>query len=281
MPTGTRTSALPARFFIAGCQRSGTTLMRLVLECHPDVFCFDETRGYQVLAREAADGPAGKTVGFKVPRWTEQLAEAVLADEGLAERAARFYAGEPVVFMVRDARDTAASMMKLDAGSGSWLDVYGRSILEAKTRQPAFARRYAREIGLLREAGDSRASVAALYWKYKTAAYFDYKARGWPVLGVGYEALVARPEPWLRAVVGFLGLAWHPALLDHPAVPHAEVEPCGFTVGRTDPKRAIDGGSVGRWREVLTPVQVGQIDAVAGDLMERVAAELERLSPAA
>lgn len=280
MPTTPQIPARLARFFIAGCQRSGTTLMRLVLECHPDVFCFDETRGYQVLASDDRDVPAGKAVGFKIPRWTEQLADPVLADEGLAERAPRFYAGEPVVFMLRDVRDIAASMMKLDAGRGSWLDVYGRSILDAKIRQPAFASRYQREITLVRSTGDA-AAVAALYWKYKTDAYFDYRARGWPVLGVGYEALVACPEPWLRRVVGFLGLPWHPALLDHPAVPHAEVEPCGFTVGRTDPKRAIDGGSVGQWRETLTAAQVGRIEVVAGDLMARVGRELRALAPAA
>jgi Sulfotransferase family len=57
--------ARSGRFFVAGCQRSGTTLLRLVLECHPRVYCFDEAIGYRVLAGEPFDVPAERTrVGF-------------------------------------------------------------------------------------------------------------------------------------------------------------------------------------------------------------------------
>lgn len=49
------------RFFITGCQRSGTTLLRLILEGHQDIRCFDETRSYGVLAGQQAD-PFGRSV---------------------------------------------------------------------------------------------------------------------------------------------------------------------------------------------------------------------------
>src|SRR3989442_1785108 len=65
------------RFFILGCQRTGTTLMRLVLECHSKILCFGEVRGYQALTNNERTIPSGKQiVGFKIPRWTEQFGEA-------------------------------------------------------------------------------------------------------------------------------------------------------------------------------------------------------------
>ena len=73
----------PQSFFIAGCQRSGTTLMRLILECHDQVSCFDELRSYGALAeRPLLQDLAGRKVGFKIPRWTEQLDAENLWDEG-------------------------------------------------------------------------------------------------------------------------------------------------------------------------------------------------------
>jgi hypothetical protein len=43
------------RFFILGCQRSGTTLLRLILESHPDIFCYDEIKAYAVLQGTASE----------------------------------------------------------------------------------------------------------------------------------------------------------------------------------------------------------------------------------
>ncbi len=39
----------PKLFFILGCQRTGTTLMRLILESHSMVKCFDEPQCYEIL----------------------------------------------------------------------------------------------------------------------------------------------------------------------------------------------------------------------------------------
>lgn len=260
MPTG--------RFFIAGCQRSGTTLMRLILECHPDIFCFDETEGYKALMQARSLPPLGKRlVGFKVPRYTEQFGEPLAFDFGLEETAANFYQSDPIIFMLRDVRDTVASMMSLKAGEAPWLEVYGRSILAAKTEEPGFRERFEVEIAQVEKTNNSLAAAGALYWKYKTRAYLDYAERGFPVLNVVYEKLATTPEPVLRRVLGFLRLNWHPALLEHPRFAHREVAPCGRTVGETDPRRSIDRASIGRWKSVLTPEDLDDIWRISGDLM--------------
>jgi hypothetical protein len=258
------------RFFILGCQRSGTTLLRLILECHPEITCLDELQSYRALAEGSLPTlTAKKKIGFKIPRWTEQLGERVLTDEGLEERALSFYRREPILFLLRDVRDTVASMIKLQAGATSWLAAYGPPILEAKIRQPAFRRRYGREIAQLRASGNALPIVAAFYWKYKTQAYFDYMECGWPILGIRYEKLVAAPEPQLRRILVFLGLPWNDQVLEHPRFPHGELYPGGATVGNTDPRLPIHAASVEQWRRWLTVEEAAAVMEVAGDLQER------------
>lgn len=61
-----------------------------------------------MLAEGTLVGPR-RVVGFKVPKWTEMLGEPAPADP----QAAGVYQGEPIVFLLRDVRDTVASMSRL------------------------------------------------------------------------------------------------------------------------------------------------------------------------
>lgn len=262
-------TASGSRFFIAGSQRSGTTLVRLVLGSHPDVLCLDEHEGYAALATGSYDSER-RLAGFKVPKWTEMLGEEAPADP----EAAGVYQGEPIVFLLRDVRDTVASMCRLrSSATASWLEAWGRPILEeAIARRPGFADRFAREIARLRDRNSPEVAVGALYWKFKTISYFDHVERGRPVCPIPYERLTINPEPVLRRVLKFLGLRWDPAVLDHSHREHRGVFESGLTVGNTDPKRAIDSRSVGLWRETFSEDQERIILDVAGDLNERIAA---------
>ncbi|MFO0958346.1 MAG: sulfotransferase [Isosphaeraceae bacterium] len=259
----------PRRFFIAGSQRSGTTLVRLVLGSHPDICCYDEVDGYAALA-EGSCSDVARLVGFKVPMWTEMLGEECPADP----RAAGVYRGEPIVFLLRDVRDTVASMLRLrSTATQSWLAAWGRPILEgAIASRPGFTGRFAREIARLRELSEPEVAVGALYWKFKTIAYFDHLDRGRPVCPLRYERLTADPEPELRQVLDFLGLPWDPAVLDHPRMAHREVFEDGLTVGHTNPNRAIDMGSVGLWRGAFSADDERILLEIAGDLNERITA---------
>jgi sulfotransferase family protein len=263
----------PDSFFITGCQRSGTTLTRLVLECHSQVHCYDELHAYAILSGAAPDEePQGvRRWGFKIPRWAEQLTDPWLWDEGLPEATTNFYRGQPILFLLRDVRDTIASMLKLRSGEVSWLEVWPTRIVEAKVeRDPGFRSRFAQELDLLAKATYRTLATAALYWKYKTIAFLDYQKRGLPVLAIPYEDLAARPETVLPRVCHFLGVPFESQLLDHPRLPHPETSANGLTVGDTDPRRRIDADSVGQWQRLLTPDQTREILAIAGDLPDRL-----------
>lgn len=238
-------------------------MLRLILECHSQISCFDELRSYQLLSTRSHEGSLHKPlVGFKVPRFAEQLDYSEPYDLGLTETFTRFYTGQNVVFIVRDVRDVVASMLRLH-GTRSWLEEWAIPIIEDKLqREREFARRWANEFAICREDG-SFAAYGALYWSYKNDALIRYARARYPVLPVSYERLVCTPEPPLRRVCEWLGVPFEASLLDHPSHEHGELFEGGLTIGNTDSKRAIDGASVGQWKAWLTERDLRLIASIA------------------
>ncbi len=261
------------RIYLVGCQRSGTTLLRLILESHPDFFCYDELLGYQVLASSGAsdsDGSSHNRVLFKIPRWCEQLLDEVLWDEGLPYEASNFYRGEKIIFLVRDPRAVVGSMRKLTAGPKIWLETFPKAIMGAKLhRNEKFRSEYGAEYEQAIHSRHPSVSLGALYWKYKSAAYFQYAEQGLPIILIRYEFLVTRPEETLRALCEFLGTPWQEELLHHQSLEHAELFPDGYTLGGTDPRLPIHDRSVGEWPSLLSETEIEEIERVTAELQTK------------
>jgi hypothetical protein len=255
------------RFFILGCQRTGTTLLRLILEAHPDIFCYDEMKGYAVLQDPAAETHStARLVGFKLPRWTEQLTRPVLSDEGVEGFCSNFYRGEKILFLQRDVRDTIVSMFKLKVGRSTWCENWVPRIIKAKiASEEAFRTRYAAELSIIDDSNAKLVGLAALYWKFKSEAINQYCEAGLPVLPVSYEALVQNPRPVLESVCQHLGIPFHNNLMRHHEFPHTELFANGLTVGNSDPKLPIKTASVGQWEHFLSPEELRVIERVVGE----------------
>ncbi len=254
----------PGAFLIAGCQRSGTTLMRLVLECHPEVECRDEARSYSVMAGSHRPIRKRPRLGLKIPCLTEQLLEPTLWDPILLPATTNRYDGEPILFLVRDVRDVVASMRALRIFGRPWLDAYLEPTLRAKLAQEVrFAARYGAELSKAAESFHSGSVRAALSWRYKNDAVARYVAASLPLLVVQYEDLVSDPRRELERVCTFLRLPWNDALLAHNRQRHGELDAQGLAIGGTDPRRAIDRHSVGG--HGLTASEVNDVLCAAGD----------------
>jgi Sulfotransferase family len=144
------------------------------------------------------------------------------------------FPGAQYVHIVRDGRDAGLSFLGM-------------------RRRPRF--NWARPRGL----GDF-----ACQWDLEVRAAQEFgatTARG-RYLELRYEDLVAEPEPRLRKVCDFLGLAFEPKMLEY----HREVEPERL---QDHPRLSEPPAPSARdWREELAPEDAERFEAIAGPLLE-------------
>lgn len=265
------------RFFIAGCQRSGTTMMRLILESHKDIACFDEDHSYEMLSgrRQQPDSPS-KLVGFKIPVWSEQLLQASLHWNEYAhmygsEPIANFYRREPLIFMIRRPSDSISSMMQLRVESDSWLQRVAVPIVRAMNDGARLSEEFRADLDFALSCEDPDVAIGALYWKIKSSAALRYMDVELPVHLVSYERLVAAPATLLPGILRHIGVEWDEGVLNHHQKPHGEIVD-GKAIGGTDPGRPIDTRSVGRSGTHLSACQIGLIERITGDLAKTLSA---------
>lgn len=258
-------------------------MLRLVLESHSNIECFDEEIAYNLLLRETKevsttdnmDKPGVILQGFKIPRFTEQLTWRELSDPDYGIFLS-FYRNEKVIHVVRDVRDVVSSMLKLKVlEETSWLEKYGIVILDSMFRNPNVHEVFKEKYRELNQQGMPLHLAGALYWEIKNQGYFDLKRSGMPVFAVCYERFVASPTKELLQICHFLGIDWSDALLNHPEYPHAEVDEQGRAIGRTDPRRSIDTKSVGGHRGFLKDRQVHEIDELTAMMRKRLDTDLQ------
>ncbi|MGL5853436.1 MAG: sulfotransferase family protein [Phycicoccus sp.] len=238
------TEPAPARpIFIVGCQRSGTTMLRLMLDSHPRISCGPETRfleGFEPILTD--DWKRLSQYGFSEEEWVRRIRgffEGVQADyarsrgkQRWADKTPRYALNLPlvlrifpdaqIVHVIRDPRDVAVSHRKR---FGYW------SCVKSTVKWPRYV-------------GTARAAAREL----PADTYRE----------VRYEQLVADPGPTLRDLLDWLGEPWDPAVLefdkaghDVPARYHAQLAARQASAG-TD--RAVYASRVGSHRRELDPL---------------------------
>ncbi|MGZ3375763.1 MAG: sulfotransferase [Phenylobacterium sp.] len=223
-----------APIFIVGFPRSGSTLIEQILASHPQVQGLGETGVLpRLVARGYPDTPAG--VRDLADRYLAALRERVwdggarFVDKTLENYlhvglVRLMFPRATILHAVRDPLDTClACYRQLFAGGNETLY--------------------------------DLADIAAEYARYRALmAHWAVVLPG-GVTDVAYEALVAEPEPRMRALIAAAGLAWDPAVLQfHDRA--ASVT----TASASQVRQPIYASSVGRWRryrEALEPLIAG------------------------
>jgi hypothetical protein len=254
--------------FIGGAGRSGTTLLRVMLDAHPGVYCGPElkvlpqiaqlyqglTTHYAGVMQSFDNSPADVQLLFREliegllanslrragkPRWAEKTPHniTVMLPLGAIFPDARF------LHLIRDGRDVVCSLVTMDwmkAGTDKKVD-------------------YVQNIG-----------SAARYWRNivqaarQQAAHPSLAGR---VLEVRYEALVADPEGTLRQVLQFVDEPWDAAVLSYHQKSR-EHEPTESSTQQAN--RPIYDKAVGRWRTDMTYNDKVAFKVEAGDLLKEL-----------
>jgi hypothetical protein len=253
---------------ITGCQRSGTTLMNLILDSHPDITALDEFEFDSARMNEYLQDPRyHPCVAFKLPT------------EAAAFRSFKTLPGVKVIWCVRDPRDVVLSMLNLTmqivnghpismancTREGeedeveaclriSWNPQLAPAIEQYRRicQLPAIARTY--RDGVLR---------AALIWEARNALLELYPAEGFPFMVVRYEDLVRSPRTTIGGLLSFLELPWHEDVLRHHQL-HDKMY-----AGNTRGNRAIDPSNTEKWKQHLSAEDLELIWAICGDRAQR------------
>ena len=251
--------------FIGGVPRSGLTLLRAVLNAHPGIACgpdlgllpsivrqwsgFAKALGtnvadhYHVPPPEVRNiyaglvehlfAPLARSSGK--PRVAEKTSANVLC---FAELHALF-PDSPLIHVVRDGRDVAASLLGRD-----WRDPSGEPL--PYTRDPRYG---AKLWGDMVRAG--RAAGSRCGDRY---------------VEVYYEDLVYRPEQTLRDLCERIGERWHPNMMTFHARPLRLV---GTERDSADAlRRPLRAGSIGRWRRELDPQVAAFIQCLLNPVLD-------------
>lgn len=289
-----RTATPPPAPFVCGVTRSGTTLLRLMLDSHPDLAIPGETHWVPKLiksferSKQTADDAADLVIDHK--RWGDFHLD-----------------GEVVRNRIRELHPVTAA----DAIRAFYL-IYAER--EGKTRYgdktPGYIQEMrriqrvlpeARFVHIIRDGRDVSLSHLRMNWGPETYAQ---SAKLWrnrirkarkmaPSIDhyteVRFEDLVADTEGVLRRVCEFIELDFDPVMLTY----HERAEgrlaekardlprrnrPDQLAATRLESHRLAKepprSDRVGMWRERMTPEEVAEYEAVAGDMLVELGYEL-------
>lgn len=199
------TASMPRPVFVVGCQRSGTTMLRLVLDSHSSISCGPETRFLADLERiVGSDWKRLSQYGFTQEEWLQRIATFFDGVQGdyARERGKRRWADKTplyalsldfitrvfpdcqVVHVIRDGRDVAVSHRKR---FGYW------SSVKSAVKWPKY-------IAAARAAGS----------RLPPDRYYELR----------YESVVDDTEKALRGLFEFLDEPWEPEVLNYDKHQH-------------------------------------------------------------
>ncbi|MHC5026786.1 MAG: sulfotransferase family protein [Planctomycetota bacterium] len=288
-PAPDRTTAPPptpaeSPLFIVGCERSGTTLLRVMLDRHPDLFIAKESNFLGRLRRQSS-----LYGDFSLPRqrWffirDLQLNQATAEtrtfpifglDEDEAERL--LAAAAPTDIAGAATMLFAAAAARHDAAR--WGDKTPAHVFEVEWLASAWP--HARFLHIIRDGRAVAASVCKArwvstmreggeYWRRRVLAARMAGADLGPARyrEVRYESLVEDPERELRDLCAWADLTYCDALLDYHETSRdrlpAEHESLFPLIDKP-----VDRSRATAWQRDLPRVAIADVECEAGDLLE-------------
>ncbi len=242
--------------FIGGAGRSGTTLLRVMLDSHPNIACGPELTTFPGVCMQAAQtlgdhphDPAAIGDGFKAI--LDQMMEPYWLESGKPRVAVKtphnalvfamlhlLYPEAPLIHIIRDGRDVVASLLAMK----DWEDPHtGKTIDYTST-----------------------AAGAASYWVQvvTTAREVASAVRG-QYYEVRYEDLTTNPSSVLVKLSHFIGEPFNEAMLDYHKIPRD----LSAEANAEQVSKPVYSDAIGRWKQDLSPQDLGTVMGIAGPLL--------------
>lgn len=204
--------------FVGGVPRSGTTLLRAMLDAHPEVYCGEETRVIpRILAmrnrwdhseKEHQRLEEAGINGDLLDRATRGFISEIILKHGMSSKylcnkdplvlnymhdVMRLYPKSKFILMIRDGRAVAYSIVSRNV---TITGVNSKNYQAAANFWNKAMQRMVSDCGRLREKR---------------------------CLQVYYEKLVLHPREWMVRILDFLGVPWHENVLHHHELINSEI----------------------------------------------------------
>jgi hypothetical protein len=260
---------------VLGTPRSGTTLLRRILDAHPAIACPPETYVLQAAARFLHE--ESFTHGLKIGVLTG-LSYAGFSDDDVIGRLRAFAFGFLQESAARQGKARWAEKTAFDAfhvpairrlceghvkfvclqrhgldvacSLGDLVDKTGGYVEELH----AYVRRHAEPLQAFAHA-----------WVDTATAIADLAQRD-DAIDLRYEDLVRDPEAVVRRVLAFVEEPWNDGLVERALASAGQV---GFGDWKTYARKAIDATSIDRWHKLPRPAQA-RLAEICNPMLQRL-----------
>ena len=262
-----------APILIGGCGRSGTTLLRVILDSHSQVCCGPETNLFVSKTRLNPGSPTARKLAERFDLSHETMDDLLRRSSSRAQFIDRFF-----------------TTVRAQAGKPFWSDKTPRNVQVLPYIFEHFPQ--ARFIHMIRDGRDVVCSLRT-HPRFRMIDGQPVKLDTWnPIedcvarwvqdvslglryrddpgsLELRYEDLVRRPEPALRPLFEFLGLPWEPAVLKFNEVKTGSRDPKRFAQN-PEAAKPLQSSAVGRWRGDLDEKDLAYVMRKAGTLLREL-----------
>ncbi len=245
--------------FVVGEWRSGTTLMRVMLDSHKNICCGPET---QFIVQPGLE----EFHNTFTDRWFFRIKEFG-------------YQKDIVDKMIAAMIDEFFTTYQLQKGKKRWADKTPQGVLKLDYLLRLFPR--AQFIHMIRDGRDVACSAMKKKWGPKTiedAAHHWIlcieKAKAFSqkhpekIFEVRYETLVHTPEQIMREVLRFLGEPWDPHVLNHHSTNHDLA--LGLESSAEQVQQAVYTSSIGIWKKELPEKDRDLFHSIAGRTLQEL-----------
>jgi hypothetical protein len=251
--------------FAGGAGRSGTTLLRVILDSHPNIACGPELKVTPALCRLWQDFQTSlspplreylltpndinaifaQTIVSLLEKYRQKSGKLRVAEKSpnnvfFFEHLNHMFPDSPLIHVIRDGRDVVCSLLTMQ-----WMDPKTGKPLEYTRDVRKAAEYWARAVRTGQTVARQKPSVAKRYVELR------------------YEELVNDPVSTLHPLFTFLDEPWDPAVLQF----HQQQRNLAGESSAEQVSRELYTSAVARWQRDLKPEHKSAIKDVAGDLL--------------
>ncbi|MFC1543385.1 sulfotransferase [Candidatus Neomarinimicrobiota bacterium] len=250
--------------FLGGAGRSGTTLLRVILDSHPNIACGPELKVIPTLANlwhqfhtsffqtlqsyHLTRGEINQLFTnvmltlfekYRRSQGKHRIAEKSPNNVFFFQHLHNLFPDSPLVHVIRDGRDVVCSLLTMD-----WADAVSGKPFD-----------YTRDAG-----------KAAEYWSNAVRAgrqMLEEESKRDRYTEIRYEDIVINPEKTLKELFTFLEEPWDPIVLKY----HEQKRDLAGESSASNVSLPLYDSALGRWQRDLKSKDKDAVKVVAGDLL--------------